>query len=239
MAVRNKGKSQLCFSFSHTLYPVNQQMLLTLLSKYNQSLTTSYHLNFYYHSCSSRLFSSGLYFRNLLLVFCFSSWPFNIGARVIFQNKLHQPCALSKGQSPHTSPSPQQSLWPWRLFIYFFLRFSLFDIQREKECTGQAMGAGRGRGKNKLPAEQRAWCPGSMTWAAGMPNRLSHPGAPTFFLFLLQELLQSHCCILAVPDMLLLQGLAVPYAWNSMTDLLGSFRYFSTMVLLETTLGFI
>ena len=67
----DKGKSQLCFSLSHTLYPVNQQMLLTLFSKYIQGLTTSYHLHFYYHSCSRHLLSLGFFFRNLLLVSLF------------------------------------------------------------------------------------------------------------------------------------------------------------------------
>lgn len=53
MIVRNKEKLQFYSSLSHTLYPVCQQMLLTLPSKYIQNQNSSYHLCFYYHSGSS------------------------------------------------------------------------------------------------------------------------------------------------------------------------------------------
>ena len=94
-------------------------------------------------------------------------------------------------QNADSKSLPRNYFRHWFIyFISFFKRFYLFICHPEIKSTGR--GSGRGRGRSSLPAEQGArrgaWShhPEIMTWAeikSQMPNWLSYPGAPIFWMY--------------------------------------------------------
>ena len=120
----------------------------------------------------------------ILLPFLLESFPNTINmlrSHIAFRKSSHLqllsinhsvsifPLSTSLWEDQQTLATFMASSLP--LFFFFSLRFYLFICQREWAQADREVG--RGRGRSRFPAEQRAQCgtrsqdPGIMTWAEG------------------------------------------------------------------------